>query len=66
MEAINESAREDAGEMFELAQELENEVLDMLEAVTRLHDTLDALNELWHVDLGRNQVGTPGGFRQNP
>ena len=46
MAVINEDAQEDAGELFELAQELDDEVLDVLEAVQRLHDTLSALAEL--------------------
>ena len=46
MAVVNEDAQEDAGELFELAQELEDEALDMLEAVQRLHDTLSALVEL--------------------
>ena len=46
MAVVNEGAQEDAGELFELAQELEDEALDMLEAVQRLHDTLSALTEL--------------------
>ena len=46
MAVINEDAQEDAGELFELAQELEDEALDMLEAAQRLHDTLSALTEL--------------------
>lgn len=46
MAVINEDVQEDAGELFELAQELDDEVLDVLEAMQRLHDTLSALTEL--------------------
>ncbi len=59
MAVINEDAQEDAGELFELAQELEDEALDMLEAVQRLHDTLSALAELRPESLdddGRRRV----------
>lgn len=46
MAVINEDTQEEAGELFELAQELDDEVFDMLEAVKRLHDTLNALTKL--------------------
>lgn len=46
MAVINEDAQEEAGELFDLAQELDDEVFDMLEAVKRLHDTLSVLTEL--------------------
>lgn len=51
MAVINEDAQEEAGELFKLAQELDDEVFDMLEAVKRLHDTLSALTELRPEDL---------------
>lgn len=43
---INEDAQEEASELFELVQELDDEAFDMLEAMKRLHDTLNALTEL--------------------
>lgn len=46
MAVINEGAREQADEMFDLAGELGDEVFDMLEAATRLHEILEALSAL--------------------
>lgn len=51
MAVVNEGDRDEAGEMFELAQELGDEVFDMLEAAQRLHETLVALAELRPEDL---------------
>ncbi len=46
MEVINDGAQDQAGELFELAAELEDEACDILEAATRLHKALSALTEL--------------------
>ena len=46
MAVVNEGSQRRAAEMFDLALELEDEAADLLEAVTRLHDTLGALTAL--------------------
>ncbi len=46
MRVVNEGSRHQAAELFTLASELEDEAFDMLEAVTRLHETLETLTAL--------------------
>ena len=46
MAVVNEGAQRRAPELFDLAEELEDEAFTMLEAITRLHETLSALVEL--------------------
>ncbi len=46
MEVINEGSQRRLLEFFDLALEMEDEVFDMLEAVTKLHETLSTLTEL--------------------
>ena len=43
---VNEGSQHQAAKLFTLASELEDEAFDMLEAVTRLHETLEALTAL--------------------
>ncbi len=43
---VNEGSQHQAAELFDLASELEDEAFDMLEAVTRLDETLEALTAL--------------------
>ena len=43
---VNEGSQREAPELFDLAEELEDEAFTMLEAITRLHETLSALVEL--------------------
>jgi len=46
MAVINTGTEGQVAALFELAGELEDEVFDMLQAVTRLHDTLSTLTAL--------------------
>jgi hypothetical protein len=46
MDVINNGAEGQVGALFELAADLEDEVFDMLEAVTKLHETLSTLTAL--------------------
>lgn len=46
MEVVNEGSQHNAKELFDLALELEDEAADMLEAVTRIHETLSTLTAL--------------------
>ena len=46
MRVVNEGSQRQAAELFDLASGLEDEAFDMLEAVTRLHETLEALTAL--------------------
>ena len=46
MEVVNNGAQHRARALFDLAQEVEDEVFDMLEAVTKLHETLSTLTGL--------------------
>ncbi len=46
VEVINDGAQDQAGELFELAPELDDEAPDILEAATRLHEALSALMEM--------------------
>ena len=46
MEVVNNGAQQRARAFFDLAQEVEDEVFDMLEAVTKLHETLSTLTGL--------------------
>ncbi len=46
MAVVNDESQHRAAEMFDLALELEDETADLLEAVTRLHDTLSTLTAL--------------------
>ncbi len=46
MAVVNDGSQNQAAEMFDLALELEDEAADLLEAVTRLHDTLSTLTAL--------------------
>jgi hypothetical protein len=51
MAVVNEGSHRQAPELFDLAMELEDEAFTMLEAITRIHDTLSALIELGPEDL---------------
>ena len=46
MRVVNEGSLHQAAELFNLVSELEDEIFDMLEAVTRLHETLETLTAL--------------------
>ncbi len=46
VKVVNEGSQHQAALLFDLACELEDEAFDMLEAVTRLHETLEALTAL--------------------
>ena len=46
MAVINDGSEHEAAAMFDLAIELEDEAADMLEALTRLHDTISTLTAL--------------------
>jgi len=46
MEVVNEGSQHNAQELFDLDLELEDEALDMLEAITRIHETLSTLTAL--------------------
>lgn len=46
VKVVNEGSQRQAMSLFDLASELEDEAFDMLEAVTRLHETLEALTAL--------------------
>ena len=46
MAVVNDGSQHRAQEFFDLALELDDEVFDMLEAVTRLQETLSTLTEL--------------------
>ena len=46
MEVVNEGSQHNARELFDLALELEDEASDMLDAVTRIHETLSTLTAL--------------------
>jgi hypothetical protein len=51
MAVINTGAEGQVEALFELAGELEDEVFDTLEAVTRLHETLSTLTALQPKDI---------------
>jgi hypothetical protein len=46
MTVVNEGSRSKVDELFDLAAELEDEVFEMIEALTRLQDTLTKLTDL--------------------
>jgi len=46
MAVVNEGSHRQAPELFDLAEELEDDAFTMLEAITKLHETLSALVEL--------------------
>jgi len=46
MAVVNEGSHRQAPELFDLAMELEDEAFTMLEAITKLHETLSTLVEL--------------------
>lgn len=46
MAVVNEGSRSKVDELFDLAAELEDEVFEMMEALTRLQDTLTKLTDL--------------------
>ncbi len=54
MAVVNDRSQYRAAEMFDLALELEDETADLLEAVTRLHDTLSTLTALRPESLDRD------------
>lgn len=43
VKVVNQGSQRQVAELFDLASELEDEAFDMLETVTRLHETLTAL-----------------------
>jgi len=63
MAVVNDGSQHRAAEMFDLALELEDEAADLLEAVTRLHDTLSTLTALRpdSLDGGGDDVDDPDG-----
>jgi hypothetical protein len=44
MAVINEGSQDEAGELFDLALELEDEAFEIMEAATRLHEALSTLS----------------------
>jgi hypothetical protein len=54
MAVVNDGSQHRATEMFNLAIELEDEAADMLEAVTRLYETLSTLTALRPDSLDAN------------
>ncbi len=46
VKVVNEGSQHQATSLFDLTSELEDEAFDMLEAVTRLHETLETLTAL--------------------
>jgi len=60
MEVVNDGSQRRAREFFDLAMELEDEVFDVLEVATRLHETLSTLTALYPEsldnDAGENEA----------
>jgi len=46
MAVVNEGSRSKVDELFDFAMELEDKVFEMMEALTRLQDTLTKLTDL--------------------
>jgi hypothetical protein len=61
MVVVNEGRKGTAPALFEFAAELEDEISDMMEALTAIHDTITKLTALYPPSLIDDSEGNPAG-----